>query len=82
MYVLCFYTFLFVVSVRCFFFLLQGLDRQATFSYGLPLLPDAPRPPVAPPTLLSCLVKDTNYKVVFVHVNVYVCIFSVLDYIC
>ena len=41
----------------------QLLDRHTSFSYWLSFLPDGPRPPNSPPSLLTCILKDSSPKV-------------------
>ena len=42
---------------------LQKLDRQTSFTYWRSFLPDCPRLPNSPPSLLTCIIKDPTPKV-------------------
>ena len=71
------------IQVIGFWFLsIKSLDRHSAFSYGLPFLPDSPRAPSSPPTLLTCLCKDPVHKVscdmtlLFLSATGYDCWFS------
>ena len=44
-------------------FIAQKLDRQTSFTYWRSFLPDCPRPPNSPPSLLTCIIKDPTPKV-------------------
>lgn len=48
-----------VTLVPC---LLQAIGPRNTFSYWLSFLPDTPRLPHTPPSLLSCALRDPNHK--------------------
>lgn len=49
--------------------LLQAIGPRTTFSYWLSFLPDGPRLPNSPPSILSCILRDPNHKARPVQIN-------------
>ncbi|CAI8024384.1 HEAT repeat-containing protein 6 [Geodia barretti] len=49
-------------SLLCLTSLFSALSPRNTFCYWQSFLPDGPRLPNSPPSLLSCVLRDTNHK--------------------
>ncbi|XP_064392489.1 HEAT repeat-containing protein 6-like isoform X3 [Halichondria panicea] len=46
------------LAFSCLTAVFKSLDTHTKFSFGLTFLPDGPRPPNSPPSLMTCVLKD------------------------